>query len=67
MRARIAAHLEDAVTCGGAFDPGAALDEDLLDVRPLRGEQELVLALRAHHRLPDEDVRACERFVGCEA
>ena len=67
VRARIAPHLEDTVTSGGAFDPGAALDQLLFDLRPLRGEQELVLALRTHHRLPDEDVRAGHRFVGFEA
>ena len=67
VRARIAPHLEDTVTRGGALDPGAALDQLLLDLRPFRGEQELVLALRAHHRLADEDVRAGHRFVGFEA
>jgi hypothetical protein len=67
LRARIAPHLEDTVTSCGAFDPRSALDQLLLDLRAFRGEQELVLALRAHHRLADEDVRARHRFVGFEA
>ena len=67
MRARVAAHLENTVARGGAFDPGAALDQLLLDLGALRREQELVLALRAHHRLADEDVRAGHRFVRREA
>ena len=58
MRARVAAHLEDTVACGGAFDPGAALDQLLLDLGALGGEEELVLSLRAHHRLANDDVRA---------
>jgi len=50
-----------------AFDPRAALDQLLLDLCAFRGEQELVLALRAHHRLADENLRAGHRFVGFEA
>src|SRR6476660_6733160 len=41
VRARIAPHLEDTVPCSRALDPGAALDQFLFDLRPLRGEQEL--------------------------
>src|SRR2546426_11366050 len=65
--ARIAAGLEHAVTSGGAIDPSAGLDELLLDLRSLRGEEQLVLPLRPHHRLADEDVGSRQRLVRAQA
>jgi len=67
MRARITPHLEDTVAGSRALDARAGLDQFLFDLRPFRGKQELVLPLRAHHRLADEDLRAGHGFVRFEA
>ena len=66
MRGRIAAELVDAVAARRAVDPTAAFDELVLDLRPLRGEEHLVIALCPHHCLSDDHVRAGERLVGAE-
>ena len=50
-----------------AFDPGAALDQLLLDLGALGGEEELVLSLCPHHRLANNDVRPGHRLVRREA
>ena len=67
MRARVAAHLENTVACGRAFDPGAALDQLLLDLGALGGEEELVFSLCPDHRLANDDVRPGHSFVSREA
>ena len=67
LRARIAPHLEETVTSCGAFDPRAALISSCSTSVPSEVSKELVLALRAHHRLPDEDFRAEPSLVGFEA
>src|SRR2546430_2934473 len=45
VRGRIAAELVDAVAARRTVDPTAAFDELLLDVRPFRGDEHLVIAL----------------------
>ena len=51
VRGRIRAHLEDAVARGERVDPAAGLDELLLDLGAVGGDEHLVLALRADERL----------------
>src|SRR5439155_18182163 len=67
MGAGIAAWLEHAVVRSGAVDAGPALDQFLLDLGPLGGEEELVLALCPHHRLAHEDSRTGEGRVRAQA
>src|SRR6185437_2159580 len=50
-----------------AFDPGAALDQLLLDLGALGGEEELVFSLCPNHRLANDDVRPVHSFVRREA
>ena len=67
VSARIAPDLENAVAGSERVDPAAALDELLLDVASLRGDEELVLALGPHERLGHLDVGVRERLLGAEA
>ena len=57
VRARVAARLEQPVADRHRVDSAAALDELLLDLGAVRGEEELPLAERAHRRLRDLHVR----------
>ncbi len=65
--AGIAPQLEHAVANGRAVDPAAALDQLLLDVGPLGGDQNLVLALGSHHRPAQDEVSALERLLRAQA
>ncbi len=67
VRARVAAHLEQAVAGRHRVDPAAALDVLLVDLRAVRGEEELALAQGADQRLRDLHVRVAERLLGAQA
>ena len=67
VRARVAAELRQLVVRGDRVDPGAGLVELLLGLDAVGREQHLVLALRPHGCLGDDDVLVPKRCLGAEA
>ena len=67
MGARVAAHLEEAVRRGDRLDAAARLDDLLLDRAPERGDEHLVLPVRAHERRPDGHVGVLHAVLRLQA
>ena len=67
MRARVAADLVAVLVGGERVDPAAALEELLVDVRSVRGDEQLPFALRAAERLRHLHVAVGERALGPQA
>jgi hypothetical protein len=64
VQARIRTDLDDAVGDCDCLHSAAALDVLLVDLDPVRGEEELALALGTHRRLRDLHVRVAKRLLG---
>ena len=65
--ARVGAELDDPVADRHRLHAAAALDELLVDLDPVGGEEELSLALGAQRRLGDLDVGVAQRLLDAQA
>src|SRR3954453_11084398 len=67
VRTRVAADLRDALACGHRVDPGAALDDLLVDRGAVRGDEQLLLSLGAQEGGGHLDAVVLHALLGPQA